>query len=392
VRKVLLIVGILVIVVLGVGFIGPRILTRTPKEPGPAVLGESSPYDQQEMTTVRGIVVPARWAELSFPIGGQLQELMVAAGTTVSAGQILARLETQELELEVALAQSELETQEAKLARLHEGGSETEINAAKASYEAAVAAYEQLQAGPSKEEQIIAEADLKKAETALQRAQAAYDAVSRLPNIGARPESVQLEQATIDYQRAKAAHDLAIAGPDEVSLKQAESQVASAKAQLEELANAQPSAIQAAQASVTRARINLQQAQLKFEQAALHAPFDGTVTSVADTHPGEMVQPGNTTVTLADLSRLHVETTELDEWSATNIPLTSVVNLLVPALGNRNLRGHLDFVASEPTLSPSGAVFYRAIVGLDEQDPRLRWGTSVRIRLYLPGTEGTDYR
>jgi multidrug resistance efflux pump len=391
-RKALLIVLVLAVVALAVGFIGPRLLSRSPQESDTVALGEAAPQADQTLITGRGIVVPARWAQLSFPVGGQLEQIGVTTGITVSTGQALAALERQELELQVQLAESDLEIQKAQLAQLQEGSSQAEIEAAQASYEAAVAAYQELQAGPSADEKALAEAELKLAERALQRAQAAYDAVSSLPDIGARPQSAQLEQATIDYQRARAAYDLGLAGPSEAALKQAASQVTSAEAQLEALTSAQPSAIRAAQASVTRAEISLEQAQLRLEQATLHAPFDGTITSVADLHPGDMVNPGSAIITIADLGELQVEITDLDEWGAANTSVDQTVDMLVPALNNRSIRGRIAFIASEPTMHASGAVFYKALVTLDKQEPALRWGNSVRIRLYLAGARGVGFR
>jgi multidrug efflux pump subunit AcrA (membrane-fusion protein) len=391
-RKALLIVVVLAVVVLAVGVVGPRLLSRPTDEPEIAALGEASPYEGQERITGMGVVVPVRWARLSFPTSGQLAEIKVTTGMTVTAGQVLATLRRQELELQVQLAESELETQEAQLAQLKEGGSQAEIAAAQANYAAAVAAREELRAGPSDEEKALADADLQSAKRALQLAQAAYDAVSTLPDIGARPQALQLEQATIDYQRAQAAYELAIAGPSEAALKQAESQVAAAEAHLEALTSDQPSAIRAAEASVTRAEVALQQARLQLEQATLHAPFDGTITSVAEIQPGEMVSSGTTILTIADLTELQVEITDLDEWGAANTSLDQTVDVLVPALGNRNLRGRVTFVASEPTVHASGAVFYKALVALDNQDPALRWGNSVKVRLYVAGAHGVGFR
>ena len=391
-RKALIIIAILTVIVLAVGFIGPRWLTRPTQEPGPAVLGEAAPQEEQTLITGSGVIVPARWAKLSFPIGGQLEEIKVTTDMTVTAGQVLATLERQELELQVQLAESELDAQEAELVQLQEGGSQAEIAAAKANYEAAVAAYQELRAGPSAEEIALAEADLKSAERALQDAQAAYDAVSSLPDISARPQALQLEQATIDYQRARAAYELAVSGPSEAQLKQAESLMVSAKAQLEASTSAQPSAIRAAQAGVTRARIGLEQARFRLEQATLHAPFDGTITSVAEVQPGDMINPGTAIVTVADLSKLQVEVTDLDEWGAANVTAGQTADLLVPALNNRNLRGSVTFVASEPTVHSSGAVFYKAVIALNQQSPALRWGNSVRVRLYVAGAKGVGFR
>ncbi len=394
-RKALLIIGILAVIALAVGFVGPRLLAPPEQELGPAVLGEASAREDQTLITARGVVVPVRWARLSFAVGGQLAEIAATPGMALSEGQILATLDRQELRLQLDLAENDLAAEQARLAQLQEVASEAEIAAARASYEAALAAYEDLKAGPSAEEVALAEADLRMAETSLQRAQAAYDAVASLPDIGARPQSVQLQQATIDYQRAKAAYELAVSGPSQAELKQAESLVASARAQLETLNSARPIEIQAAEASVAEARIRLEEAQLRFDQATLFAPQapEGlVVTSVADLQPGDTVSPGMPIVTVADLSRLQVEVTDLDEWGAANLSVDQTADLIVPALDNRSVRGHVTFVANEPTVNPSGAIFYEALIALDQQQSGLRWGNSVRVRLYVAGAKGVGFR
>ncbi len=378
-RKAVLIVIILAVIALAVAWIGPRLLKRSTTGPEPAALGEASTQEGQTFVSVRGTVMPAQWTQLSFATGGQLAEIGVTTGVTVSAGQVLASLEKRELELEVDLARSELAAQEAALATLQSGATEVELAAARASYEAAVAAYAGLKAGPNAQEIAIAEANLKLAERAVERAQGAYDAVRNRPDIGARPEAAQLEQATIEYQKATAAYQLAIAGPDQAALKAAESQVASAKSHLETLqAGARPSEIQLAQANVSRAQANLASARLALDQSVLRAPFAGVVTSWITARAGDRISAGTTVVTLADL----------DEWGAASITKNQSVDLVVGALNNRTVRGRLSFVSQEPTYSDSGAVFYKAIVTLDKQDPDLRWGMTVRARLVLPRRAG----
>jgi len=392
-RRAMLIIIILAIVALVVALVGPRILNRSTTELEPASLSEASTQEGQTYVTVRGTVVPARWARLSFAISGQLAEIQVTTGVTVSAGQVLATLEKRELELDVDLARSELAAQEATLARLQSGASAAEVAAAQASYEAAVAAYEQLTAGPTAQEIAIAEAELKMAERALQQAQAAYDAVRNRPDIAARPEALQLEQATINLQKAKATYELAIAGPDQAALKAAESQVASAKSHLETLqAGAEPSEIQLAQANVSRAQASLARAQLALEGTVLRAPFAGVVTSLTSARPGDAVSAGTAIATVADLAELQVEIEDLDEWGAANITMNQNVDLVVAALNNRTPRGQLSFVSQEPTFSDSGAVFYRAIVTLEEQDPDLRWGMTVRAKLFLPSARRAGFK
>jgi len=391
-KKALLIVGLLAVVALSLGVLAPRLFRQPSQEPDTAALGEAAPQAGQSLITGRGIVIPEQWSELSFPIGGQLGEIRVTAGMTVTAGQILALLAPAEMELQVRLAEASLEAQQAQLDQLLTGGSEADMAAAQANLAAAQASHQELLASPGEQEKALSEADLMTAQRALQQAQAAYDAVRNLPDIAARPEALRLEQATVDYQRAQAAHALVLAGPSEAELRLAESHVASAKAQLEALTGSQPGALRAAQAEVTRAQIALEQAKRQLGQSVVTAPFDGTITSIAEIRQGDMVSAGTSILTIADLSQLMVELTDLDEWSAANVSASQTVDLVVPALNNRSLRGRVSFVSREPTLLPSGAAFYKALVILDQQDAELRWGYSVRTRLYVPGARGVGFR
>ena len=376
-RSLLAIVGT-ALLLLAIALLGQKWFTRTAKELAPAALGESSGREEEQIVS-RGTLIPTRWKRLSFASSGILSKLDVDEGADVTSGQKLASLETQDLELVVALAANQLEAQEAILTALEKGSSSAEFMAAQASYDAAIAAYEKTQSRPSPEEIAIAQADLKKAEEAVRRAQGAYDAVRNLPDIGARHESVQLHEATLDYERAKAQYALAVAKPDQAELKQAESQVAAAKARLDAL----PAELRAARSAVARAKLDVQRAQLELEQANLYAPFAATVTTL-DVQRGDMVSAGSPVLTLADLGELQVELADLDEWGVADVRLNQSVDLTIPSLGNLSLRGRLVSVATEPTISSAGAVFYKAIVALERQEPGLRWGMTVTVRFPRP--------
>jgi HlyD family secretion protein len=300
---------------------------------------------------------------------------------------VLARLDTEALELEVQEASDNLATEEAQLALTMEGATPAQIAAAQAEHAAALAQYEKLKAGPTEEELIVAKADMEKAAIALQKAQAEYDEVAWVPGLSALPQSAALQQASIDYERAKANYQILTMPPDEAQLKQAESEIAAAKAELESM-KAGPSAaqIELAQSQVAQAQTALAQAELRLEQASLIAPshiFSSTVTDIT-VKEGEVVGAGVPLITLADLTEFQVETTDLDEWGAARVTLGQGVEVRVPALDNQVLPGLVVSLAPQATVLPTEDVVYKATIVLERQNPALRWGMTVRIDWPIP--------
>jgi HlyD family secretion protein len=251
-------------------------------------------------------VVPARWANLSFPISGQIVELPVSEGETVTQGTVLARLDTAELEDAVVAAEAGLAAAEADLARLKAGArageitqAEESVNSAEAARDGAQAQLDQakaelerlkkgarpaeivqaeeavrsaeaardtaqaqlngaqaelkrLLAGAREEEVEAAAATVMKAEAALRQAQAEYDKISWAGDVGDTPQALALQSATLDYDVAKANYEALLNG-------------------------ARPEEIEAAQAAVAAAQANLAQAEagVGSAQAALELLREG---------------------------------------------------------------------------------------------------------------------
>jgi multidrug efflux pump subunit AcrA (membrane-fusion protein) len=392
-KKAIITLFVLVALAVLAASVGPRLLNRTAQEEAPTSLVQATDQTGQTYVTVQGTIMPARWMQLSFPLGGYLTDVGVSVGITVTAGQTLATLSTAELELDVQLAESALAAREANLSQLQNGPTSMELEVLEASYEATVAAYEKLKEGPTSSERSIAEADLKIAEREVEQAQAAYDAVRGRPDLGSRPEAMQLERATLEYQRAKASYELAMAGPDRAALKGALSQVVSAKYQLEKARSGTDlSTLRSAEAAVMQARADLSRSQTALNQAVLKAPFDGVITSVTKVETGDLISAGQAILTIADLSQLQVEIKDLDEWGAANVTRNQSVDLVVTALNNLAPRGRLAYIAQEPTISANGVATYLAIVTLDTQEPGLLWGMTVRAKLYLPVAKRAGFR
>jgi HlyD family secretion protein len=389
-KRFIIVLGLLIVVAAVVCVGGQRLkssLFGPESEPEAVVLDQEAAAAVRRVLRARGQVVPVRWMTLGFEPSGRVAQLAVQVGDVVQAGDLLARLETEALELEVQEASDNLATEEAQLALTMEGATPAQVAAAQAEYAAALAQYEKLKAGPTEEELIVAKADMEKAAIALQKAQAEYDEVAWVPGLSALPQSAALQQASIDYERAKANYQILTTPPDEAQLKQAESEIAAAKAELESM-KAGPSAaqIELAQSQVAQAQTALAQAELRLEQASLIAPsqiISSTVTDIA-VKEGEVVGAGVPLITLADLTEFQVETTDLDEWGAARVTLGQGVEVRVPALDNQVLPGLVVSLAPQATVLPTDDVVYKATIVLERQNPALRWGMTVRIDWPIP--------
>lgn len=261
-----------------------------------------------------GALQPAEEVALGFKSGGVLVDLPVQVGDTVEAGQVLARLDDGDAQRQLRQAQIALELAELKLADVQREPSAAERAAAEENLRAAELALYRLAAGPTATTQAMAEADLGKARAALNKAQSAYDTVAWRPEISSLPQSLALEQATLEYQKALANYENQTAGASADTLAAARAKVATATEQLEKLA-AGPSAeaVRTAELQVEQAQLALQQAETALAATTLRAPIAGAITGISAA-VGETVNAG-TLLTLANLEqalvRFYLEESDL---------------------------------------------------------------------------------
>ncbi len=81
-----------------------------------------------------------------------------------------------------------------------------------------------------------------------------------------------------------------------------------------------PEQRQLAHAHTVQAQAQLDDAEAELAQATLRAPFDGTVVSIGVSQ-GELAQPGETVLTIANLNHLRAETTDLSERDIARVQL-----------------------------------------------------------------------
>jgi HlyD family secretion protein len=385
-----------------------------------------------------GNITPHQQATLSFAQNGVVAKIHVQVGDRVTKGQVLAELDTSDLALQVKNAEVNLTVAEHKLAQTAAGPTEQAIASARARLAAAQANYDKLAAGPTQAElaaakaavesaqaaydaaikaasatnsQIAAaQAALEKAQLTLEQAQAAYERVAWRPDISARPESKNLQTATIDYRQAKANLDalLATASSDaQVKVLQAKSQLEQAKSALAKLqasnydlisaqaqvtqaqsdletllAGPDANAVAIAKDQVEQARIALEQAKLNLQKAQIIAPFDGTVTAVNLT-VGQSASGGS--IQIADLSNLEI-VVNLAEVDVPRVKLGQEAEITLDALPDLTLAGKVTGIWPAGIQS-QGVVNYPVVVSVIDPPEDVKAGMTASVNIIVDKRE-----
>lgn len=139
-----------------------------------------------------------------------------------------------------------------------------------------------------------------------------------------------------------------------------------------------PERRQLAEQVFIQAQKALDTARAGLTQSMIKAPFDGTIVSI-DAQSGEMVQSGQTVITLAALDHLRIETTDLSERDVPSIQIGQAATVSVEALGGQITGKVTDISPMADRLG--GDVIYKVTVELDSVPKELRWGMTAEINI-----------
>lgn len=254
-------------------------------------------------------------ANVSTKVPGRIETLLVKEGDSVQAGQIIAKIESAELEVQAAQAKANLAAVEAKLAAVKAGSRPQQIAQADASA-------------------AQAEANLKNAQSNFDRSIALYQ-----------------EGAVSAQQKDTAQNALAVAQAQYNGAVQTYS-LAAEGSRTEE--------IQAAEAQVEQAAAALKNVQLQLDNTEIKAAISGVI-AVKSVEVGEIVATGQSLFSITDLN---------DTWVAANIEETYIgkvqvgenVKVEIDAYPGKKFNGQVSEVGSAsasqfallPTESTSG--------------------------------------
>jgi HlyD family secretion protein len=243
--------------------------------------------------------------EVSFRTAGKVLERLVDEGQTVREGQVLARLDAQDLQQNVAMSQANSAVAQAALAELLAGSRQEDIEAAKAMMEQAVADLKRLEPDEARsrdlhQQGIVSDRDYEATHAAFEAAKAKVH---------------QTEQQYLEVKRGPRPEDIA---QGRAKYEQAQQALALARTQL--------------------------------DYATVTAPFPGVVLS-KNIEPKEYVAPGTAVVTIGNLAdvwmRAYVEETDLGR-----VKVGQKAILTTDAFPGKTYEGRVSFVASEAEFTP----------------------------------------
>lgn len=345
--------------------------------------------DISATVSATGAVLPEREVNLAFSAAGMVNEVNVRIGEAVKEGEVLAALDTTDLELAVRQAEVGLAQAQAQLQQLNEGPSAVDVAAAEAGLASAQqalisaqAAYQQTLKGPDADTLAASRAQVEQARVQLQQAQQAYDRVKDRPDVGMLPQSTQLQNATIALETAEAQYRAAEksvtnaqVAAARAQVTAAEAQIAQAQANLDRLNRGTSEGQKAvARAGVDQAMIALQQAQRRLEQTKLVAPWDGVVTAVTIVEGGQAT-PGQPAIRLSDTAQFHLDA-QVDEVDIAGIKVGQPVQIEVDALPDEKLTGKVSRLSPSAVTTQTGGVTYNVRLDIDQTDAPLLSGMS----------------
>lgn len=381
---------------------------------GRAVEIETATAADQDLAvtvTASGRVESGMRADVFPPTAGVLESVVVADGDQVSAGMVVARLETAPIEAQVVAARAALSAAESQLAAVDDQEPRSaDLEAARAGTSAAWQAYQSalvaldhvgLQA-PTKADADAAAAAKTAAFSAYSSAKTSYNALKASVDASAfpMPESLAaLDSAKVAMDQAYAGYTQAVAAQSKIdaydgAVLRAQSESArdqayagylSARAQQSKLEGTSLSSQRAAaQAGVDQARKALALAEETLDDADLVAPIDGVILfnalgspaadgRVARAAKGAAVAPQAPPFTVVDLGGL-VFSAEVDEVDVDKLEagMSGVIEL--DALPSEEIGTTLSTVRSAATQTPTGGTVFAVEFPVEEVDAKVLIG------------------
>lgn len=342
---------------------------------------------QQYQTTISAdgeVVLPAPPQVFTFQGLGAtstIAEVYVQPGQLVKMGDPLTRVDDTDLRRAVEQAEAALASTQAQIASEEAPALAGDIAEAQANLDSARAELKRLQELPAQEAITQAAADLSLREVDLKRAQEAYDAVAYAEGIGMSPQAAELQQATLNYERAQAVYDEATKPASDAELARARATVAQAQNGLDKLLNGvRPEARAANQARLHEAQLKVIEARENLAKALLTAPWDGQVTEVNGA-PG--VSTANASITIARVEPLRFATSNLSERNLGDLAPGDEATIYLKTYPNVPFPAVIQRIELESTAKDGDTALFTLYLDFNHADFAVRPGMTGRVEIAI---------
>lgn len=344
---------ILSIVAVGVigGGIATTVIMKRQQATNYEVAEYTIPVETQPLAvriTASGSVEPTETVNLSPRNSDVLMALFVEQGDRVEAGQVIARMKSDDAEAEVARARAQVAEAQARLTEARTGNRPEDIA--------------QAEAQVAQVEAAIADADarLELAEDRLARNQELYE--------GAVISQDELDDYINERDRARA------------TLRQQQQVLQEAEYRLDLLrSGSRVEDIDAAEAQLNQAIASLRSAEVRLEDTYIRAPFDGIITQkyategafVTPTTSASEASSATSSAIVAIASGIEV-VAEVPEVDISQISPDQKVEITADAFPDQVFEGRVKRIAPQAIIDPSRGdfVYFEVVVevltGLDD--------------------------
>ena len=295
--------------------------------------------------------VEATEVQVSPEVGGRLLDLKVDEGDRVSAGAVIAQLDTADTQLALRRANAERQADDAQLRLLLAGARVEDIRQAEAQRDAAAADVD-----AANEELASAERDFKRFDALVA---ANSGAEKQRDDAATRKETARARVAAAQKRLRAAAEGLA---------------------RLQ--AGARPEEIDAARARLAGAEAQIATLQKSLNDATVIAPVGGLVTQKL-VDAGELIAPRMPMVVIADLDHAWANV-YVDEPMVPRVTLGQAATLFTDA-GGAGIQGKVTFISPKAEFTPRNVqtaderskLVYRVKVSVDNRQGLLKQGMPV---------------
>jgi len=312
--------------------------------------------------------IDATEANLSFQVGGRVNNVFVDEGQSVDTGQPLAALEADEFIAAVDQAKGnhararELLKQAEVTLEIYRDTLPAEVDRAEAAVRTLEAQLQELETGYRRQEIERARLAYETARIALEEARrdkARYDTLFDRGIISEKDRETRdfrYDTALKEYQRAKQAYDLVKEGFRKETIASARAKLAESKAVLHQAKSnlkkieAVEGEVLAARAQVQTAEASLALAEIRLGHTQLNAPFGGILTS-RNIEPGEVVTAGQQSLSVADLTRVHLKIF-VGETEIGKVKPGQAVDIAIDTFPGKRFKGTVSYISPEAEFTP----------------------------------------